>query len=277
VTTLSRRWVDRDGVRLSYQVSGGEAGPPLVLMAGYGRSGSSWIPWLERVGPIPFRVVLLDHRGTGESARWWRPYTLGTLADDAAAVLRDAAGDAPAIVVGDSMGGMVAQHFALRHPRRIGGLVLSASSARGDVVSPAFVRSLPLTAAAAMSKDVRVWTRCDRLLVHETKSPSQAHDLLATLRQIQRREPYSRVNSLWQAVAMSFHRTDRRLGAVRVPVEVIAGAGDRVLSPRNSAVLAQCLSHARLTILPDAGHAIPFEKPMEILYAITRLVARSAL
>jgi len=277
VTSLSRRWVDRDGVRLSYQVSGGEAGPALVLMAGYGRSGSSWIPWLERVGPIPFRVLLLDHRGTGESARSCRPYTLGTLADDAAAVLRDAAGDAPAIVVGDSMGGMVAQHLALRHPRRVGGLVLSASSSHGDVVSPAFVRSLPLTVAAAMSRDVRVWTRCDRLLVHETKSPSEAHDLLAPLRQIQRREPYSRVNSLWQAVAMSFHRTDRRLGAVRVPVEVIAGAGDRVLSPRNSTVLAQCLSRARLTILPDAGHAIPFEKPMEILYAITRLVARSEL
>lgn len=277
MTSLSRRWVDRDGVRLSYQVSGGEAGPALVLMAGYGRSGSSWIPWLERVGPIPFRVLLLDHRGTGESARSCRPYTLGTLADDAAAVLRDAAGDAPAIVVGDSMGGMVAQHLALRHPRRVGGLVLSASSSHGDVVSPAFVRSLPLTVAAAMSRDVRVWTRCDRLLVHETKSPSEAHDLLAPLRQIQRREPYSRVNSLWQAVAMSFHRTDRRLGAVRVPVEVIAGAGDRVLSPRNSTVLAQCLSRARLTILPDAGHAIPFEKPMEILYAITRLVARSEL
>jgi len=274
VTSLSRRWVDRDGVRLSYQ-AGGEGDRALLMMAGYGRSGSSWIPWLERVGPLPFRVVLVDHRGTGGSSRSSRPYTLATLADDAAAVLRDAAGDAPAIVVGDSMGGMVAQHLALRHPRRIGGLVLSASSARGDVMSPAFLRSLPLTVAATISADVRVWTRCDHLLVHERKSPDHAHELLAPLRRIQRTEPYSRVNSLWQAVAMSFHRTDRRLGAVRVPVEVIAGAGDRVLSPRHSSVLAECLSDARLTILADAGHAIPFEKPTELRYAITRLVARS--
>jgi len=271
VNSLSRQWVERDGVRLSYQVSGGEGDCALVMMAGYGRSGSSWIPWLERVGPLPFRVVLVDHRGTGESARSLRPYKLATLADDAAAVLRDGAGDAPAIVVGDSMGGMVAQHLALRHPRRIGGLVLSASSARVDVVSPAFVRSLPLTVAAAISKDVRVWTMCDRLLVHETKSPSHAHDLLAPLRQIQRREPYSRFNSLLQSVAMSFHRTVRRLGAVGVPVEVIVGAGDRVLSPRNSHVLSKCLPNARLTILEDTGHAIPFERPMEILNAITRL------
>ena len=274
MTSLSRRWVDRDGVRLSYQ-AGGEGDRALLMMAGYGRSGSSWIPWLERVGPLPFRVVLVDHRGTGGSSRSSRPYTLATLADDAAAVLRDAAGDAPAIVVGDSMGGMVAQHLALRHPRRIGGLVLSASSARGDVMSPAFLRSLPLTVAATISADVRVWTRCDHLLVHERKSPDHAHELLAPLRRIQRTEPYSRVNSLWQAVAMSFHRTDRRLGAVRVPVEVIAGAGDRVLSPRHSSVLAECLSDARLTILADAGHAIPFEKPTELRYAITRLVARS--
>jgi 3-oxoadipate enol-lactonase len=262
-------------MRLSYQVSQADGDRALVMMAGYGRSGSSWIPWLERVGPLPFRVVLIDHRGTGESARSLRPYTLDTLADDAAAVLRDAAGDAPAIVVGDSMGGMVAQHLALRYPRLVGGLVLLASSARVDAVSLAFVRSLPLTVAAAISKDVRVWTMCDRLLVHESMSPSHAHDLLAPLRQIQRGEPYSRLNSLLQAVAMSLHRTDRRLDAVRVPVEVMVGAGDRVLSPRNSRVLSQCLPNARLTILEDTGHAIAFERPMEILNAITRLQAGS--
>jgi pimeloyl-ACP methyl ester carboxylesterase len=250
--------------RLSYQVSCGSGDRTLLMIAGYGRSGSSWIPWLERVGPLPFRVVLLDNRGTGESARSLRPYTLAALADDAAAVLEDA----PAIVVGESMGGMVAQHLALRHPRQVAGLVLSASAAAGDV------RSLPFTIAAAISKDVRVWTMFDRLLVHEKKSRGQAHDLLAPLRQIQREESYSRSNSVLQAIAMSFHRTARRLGAVGVPVEVIVGAGDRVLAPRNSTVLRECLPNARLTRLEDAGHAIPFEKPMELRHAITRLVAR---
>jgi 3-oxoadipate enol-lactonase len=271
VTSLSRRWLDHDGLRLSYQVSGSADDRALLLLAGYGRSGSSWIPWLESVGPLPFRVVLVDHRGTGWSARSRRPYSMATLADDAAAVLRDGAGDAPAIVVGDSMGGMVAQHLALRHPDRVGGLVLSASSARGDVGAPAFLRSLPLTVAAAISKDVRVWTMGDRLLVHEEKSPDHAHDLLAPLRQLQRREPYSRFNSLLQAVAMAFHRTAGHLEGVRIPVEVIAGAGDRVLAPRNSRTLSECLPGARLTILPDTGHAIPFERPQEILSAIRRL------
>jgi pimeloyl-ACP methyl ester carboxylesterase len=270
MSSLTRRRVGR----ISYQVSAGESDGALLMMAGYGRSGSSWIPWLERVGPLPFRVVLLDHRGTGESARSLRPYTLATLADDAATVLREAAGDAPAIVVGDSMGGMVAQHLALRHPELIGGLVLSASSARAGL-SAAFLRSLPLTVAATILKDVRVWTMCDHLLVHEAKSPREAHDLLAPLRQIQRAEPYSRANTFLQAVAMSFHRTDRGFGAVRGRVVVSAGAGDRVLAPDNSRALAECLPHARLTILPGAGHAIPFERPKEILYAITRLVARS--
>jgi pimeloyl-ACP methyl ester carboxylesterase len=97
---------------------------------------------------------------------------------------------------------------------------------------------------------------------------------LAPLRQIQRTEPYSRVNSVLQAVAMSFHRTDRRLGAISVPVEVLVGAGDRVLSPRNSRMLAESLPDARLTILADTGHAIPFERPMEILHAVRRLRAR---
>lgn len=276
---MIRRWVDRDRVRLSYQVTGEAGDRALLLLAGYGRSGSSWIPWLERVGPLPFRVVLVDHRGTGESARSWRPYTLATLADDAAAVLRDAVGDAPAIVVGESMGGMVAQHLALRHPRRIGGLVLAASSAGGgsDIASASFLRSLPLTIAAAISTNVRVWERCDRLLVHQSKSVREAHEILAPLRRIQRIEPYSRGNSLLQAVAISLHRTGHRLEAVRAPVEVLAGAGDRVLSPDNSRILAKCLPNARLTMLDDTGHAIPFEKPSEIEYAVTRLAARSEL
>ncbi|MEV4539216.1 alpha/beta hydrolase [Asanoa sp. NPDC049518] len=262
---MDRRWIHRG---LSYQVCGDPGARPLVLLPGYGRSGSSWIPWLERVGPLPFRVVLVDHRGTGGSARTLRPYTLATLADDAAAVVRDSVGDVPAIVVGESMGGMVAQHLALRHPGRVGGLVLSASSARGDSRSPAFVRSLPLTVGAALSKNVSVWARCDRLLVHDGE---HARELLAPLRRIQRAEPYSRFNSVLQAVAMAFHRTDRRLGAVRVPVEVVVGADDRVLAPRQSTVLARCFPHARLTVLADTGHAIPFERPMELRAAVMRL------
>ncbi|GIF63894.1 putative aminoacrylate hydrolase RutD [Asanoa ishikariensis] len=265
---MRRHWVVRDGVRLSYQVAGDPSDRALVLLAGYGRSGSSWIPWLDRVGPLPFRVVLVDHRGTGESARSLRPYTLATLADDVAAVLRDSVGDAPAVVVGESMGGMVAQHLALRHPASVGGLVLSASSARGDAVSPEFLRSLPLTVAAAVSKNVSVWAMCDRLLVHDARN---ARELLAPLRQIQRAEPYSRLNSLLQAVAMSSHRVAARLGAVRGPVEVLVGADDRVLAPRNSHVLARCFPHARLTVLADTGHAIPFERPAELLHAVRRL------
>ena len=66
--------------RLSYQISGGDDSV-LLMMAGYGRSGSSWLPWLDRVGPLPLRVVLVDHRGTGESARTARPFSVATLAD----------------------------------------------------------------------------------------------------------------------------------------------------------------------------------------------------
>ena len=265
MSALVRRWVARAGVRLSYQVTGGDSDRVLVLMAGYGRSGSSWLPWLDRVGPLPFRGVLVDHRGTGESARSRRPYTMGTLADDAAAVLGDAAGDVPAIVVGDSMGGMVALHLALRHPGRVGGLVLSAGAARGDIAS------LPFAAVAAISADVRVWATGDRLLVHNGMSAVQAHALLAPLREIQRGEPYSRVNTLLQTFAMAFHRIDRRLGEVCVPVEVLVGAGDRVLAPRHSRVLAERLPRARLTVLAGTGHAIAFERPMELRYAVDRL------
>jgi pimeloyl-ACP methyl ester carboxylesterase len=253
---------------VTHQVFEGDGDRTLVMLAGFGRSGSSWIPWLSQVGPLPFRVVLVDNRGTGRSPRSWRPYTLDALADDVAGLLDES----PALVVGESMGGMIAQHLALRHPRLVDGLVLIASSAGGGVVTPSFLRSLPVTLAAAISKDSRAWARGDELLVHDT---ARAHELLAPLREIQRSEPYWPAVSLFQAIAVTFHRTTRRLSEIRVPVEIVAGASDRVLSPRNSEVLAAGLPDARLTLVEDAGHAIAFEKPMEIRAAITRLAARS--
>src|SRR6201990_1584105 len=102
-------------------------GPPVLLIAGQGMTIDGWwatIPVLSR----SFRVLAFDNRDTGGSSRLTWPYSVAQMAGDAVAVL-DAAGERRAHVYGISLGSLVAQEVALRHPDRVEALVLSASSA----------------------------------------------------------------------------------------------------------------------------------------------------
>jgi len=101
---------------------GSKGAPPLLLIMGLALSARGW-GRLARVLSRHFRVVVFDNRGTGRSGRARLGLRMRDLADDAAAVL-DAAGIESADVFGISMGGMIAQELALRHPRRVRRLAL---------------------------------------------------------------------------------------------------------------------------------------------------------
>src|SRR5881409_1631380 len=104
-----------DGARIHYEVHG--SGEPVLLIMGLGSNAYGWwrtIPWLaER-----YEVVAFDNRGTGRSDVPDGPYSIAQMAADAAGVL-DAAGHATAHVVGASLGGMIAQRFAIAYPGRL--------------------------------------------------------------------------------------------------------------------------------------------------------------
>jgi pimeloyl-ACP methyl ester carboxylesterase len=115
----------KEGLKLRYEMRG--AGEPVALIMGFSGSGRGWGEPFLKLMEARFKIFVIDNRGTGESDKPDAEFTLGDLAADIAAVL-DHAKTPRAHIFGISMGGMIAQEFALAYPERSRGLVLGCTN-----------------------------------------------------------------------------------------------------------------------------------------------------
>ena len=161
-------FVDHSGAKLYWEEHG--AGDPLLLIMGLGASLEAW----DRIAPAlakKYRTILFDNRGVGRSDVPPGPYSLETMADDAAAVL-DAADVPSAHVMGISMGGMIAQELALRHPRRVRKLILGCTSCGGrEAVRADAEVAAALKARATMAREQAMWMMAP--FIYDVPTPEQ--------------------------------------------------------------------------------------------------------
>jgi len=249
--------VARSGdTELYYESTG--AGAPVLLVMGLGMTATGW--W--RTVPVlaeRLRVIAFDNRGMGRSGRPEGPYSTAQLADDAVAVL-DAAGEESAHVYGISLGGMIAQEVALRHPGRVRSLVLGATTAGG----PGHVAPAPGTLAfferrASMPAEEAVWASVPYnygAATREHQAERIGEDIVQRLRYPFEPEPYRA-----QLAAALSHDVDGRLGEIRVPTLVVHGEEDRMIPAANGERLAGAIPGARLSLWPGAGHLYFTDEP----------------
>jgi 3-oxoadipate enol-lactonase len=255
-------FAERPGYRIHYDVLGREEAPPLLLVMGLALASDAWES-LPQALAERFRVVILDNRGVGKSTASSRGFRIRDLADDAAAVL-DAARVGPAAVFGISMGGMIAQELTLRHPERVRSLVLGAtfgSHLRSRKPSPLVARDLFLVGFMA-----RRGPPLARLLVSEEFLAGNRDRLDRWMGGLSRAR---RSVARRQLLAIARHEAEAGLGRLRVPTLVISGDQDRLVPVENSRRLARIIPRARLVELSGAGHAFPFERPIETIGAVT--------
>jgi pimeloyl-ACP methyl ester carboxylesterase len=252
-------------VRIAWEANG--EGPPLLLVHGLGYTRHGW-------GPLPdllsdsFRVVAYDNRGIGDSDRPEGPYTTVEMADDAARVL-DEAGLRSAHVVGTSLGGMVAQELALRHPERVDKLVLACTTPGGDGAFPIPQGTLDLIARMPTLAPLEAL----RLAVENALAEDADESLVGEVFAYRVEHPPDPAGWQAQAAAALTHAVDGRLGDIRAPTLIVHGTADKVVDVRNAQLLRDAIPGARMEIFEGGGHLFFWEQPEKTLRVLKEFLA----
>ncbi|MCR9127153.1 MAG: alpha/beta hydrolase [Rhodobacteraceae bacterium] len=261
------------GIRICYRITG-TGGTPLILIAGLGLQLISWPQaMIDGLVAEGFRVIAMDNRDVGQSGRidapppsrigillgrvGQQPYDLSDMAGDVIAVL-DAEGIAAAHVVGMSMGGMIGQCLAARHPGRVLSLTsIFSSTGAPKVGQPKFrtilamMRPPPRTSAQA----ARFWPDMARRIGGDDHPPDTdawarygtaawarggAAPEQGTLRQL-------------GAIIKSGDRT-AELARIAAPTLVLHGDRDPLVAASGGRATARAIPGARLEIVQGMGH-----------------------
>lgn len=275
---MSEKIVKANGVDICTQAFGDSSDPTILLVMGATASMLRWDDELcERLAAGGRHVIRYDNRDTGCSVTYdpgTVPYTLEDMADDAIGVL-DAYGIDRAHIVGASMGGMITQQIALRHPERVITITpimstpdpsgVAVAAAGGEATSPLPMPSerVMTMAMAGMTLD---WT--DEAAVLEngvamtrvltgTRHPfdeESVRDL--TTREMKRASNYRSMQNHILAIANT-PRWRERLAEINVPTLVIHGTEDPILPIEHGRAIAEGVPHAKMLEMDGSGHEIP--------------------
>jgi pimeloyl-ACP methyl ester carboxylesterase len=244
--------IDLHGTRLRFREAGRDrAGPPLLFIHGAGASSAIWLGLMHRLARTR-RCVALDLPGHGRSE--------GAVASidemrDAVGAFAAKACLGPSLLVGHSMGGLVAQAAALAWPDKIAGLAFVATSARIKVAQPLL---------DLLGKDFARWPA---FLAEGAYSPETPCDTRRRGAGIACAASQAQTLADFRAVGAVDYRD--KLGAITAPTLVVTGAHDLMTPPKFGASLAAGIRGARLVELPRCGHFPMHEQPDALAAAIT--------
>jgi 3-oxoadipate enol-lactonase len=246
-------FIHNQGARIYWDEQG--HGDPILLIMGLGYPSCMWY----RTRPMlatRYRTIALDNRGVGQSEMPAGPYPIALMASDALAVL-DAAGIESAHVYGISMGGMIAQEFALQNPQRVRSLILGCTACGG----PHAVRAKPeanqmLMARAKMTAEQAAEAAIP--FIYDPGTPREKIDEDLNIRRpwFPRGAAYSAQLAgilAWEAYS--------RLDQINKPTLVIHGENDLLVPPGNGQLIAQRIRGAKLVLIPNAGHIFTTDQP----------------
>ena len=259
-------FVENHGAKIYWDEQG--RGTPILLIMGLGYPSDLW----HRTRPVlsaGYRTIALDNRGIGRSNAPLGAFSIELMAEDAGAVL-DAAAVESAHILGVSMGGMIAQEFALLYPSRVRSLILGCTQAGGiHAVTAGPDVLLALTARPNLTPDQAAEVFIPILYDRATPRERIDEDMA-----ILSKWPPSPVAFAAQLQAIVAWEAYRRLPEIGAPTLVIHGDSDRLIPPRNGELVAARIPNARLAMIPHAGHMLATDQPQATHLALAEFLSR---
>ncbi len=245
--------------QLDYERSGNPDGPPLLLVMGMSGTALHWGEPLLELLRRDFDVIAYDHRGVGASTPLQGPVNTQEMADDAAGLLA-ALGIDSAHVLGISMGGMVAQELALRHPERLRTLTLGCTYCGGEGSSLASQEVMQRLAGAMMSGDRELALRVG-FEANVSVKVAADEEVYARFLEVAQKRAVAVPVVMQQAQACMAHDTHARLGELSMPTLVLHGTEDQMIPVQNGRLIASLIPGAQLELFDGVGHMFFWELP----------------
>ena len=249
------KYADITNAKIAYKTFG--SGEPLVMCIGFSTNMDLWSTKAIEILKAKYKVIVFDYRGMGLSTNTDSIMSISSLAEDVNALLTELSID-KAHVLGWSMGGYVAQMFAINHPQKVNKLILYATNC-GDtlVVNPSqeIIDILENPSATPMER-LSILFPDDWLAAHPepwTFLPDAT-------------EPYN-----YEIIGMQYFAIQewlepdggsaQHLNTLQMPVLVICGEKDKVVPSQNSTFLAGSISKSTLIKVQDSGHGLMYQLP----------------
>jgi pimeloyl-ACP methyl ester carboxylesterase len=245
-------FAENDDVKIYWEEAG--RGAPILLIMGLGWASYLW----HRTRPIlaeKYRVITFDNRGVGRSDVPAGPYPIATMAADAAAVL-DAAKIDRAHIFGLSMGGMIAQEFALQYPNRAKSLILGCTAAGGSAALQPKPEVIQVLMRRGMTPQEAAEAIDPFIYDSGTRSDLIEQDRKLRLEWYPTGEGYmSQLQGImaWEAYS--------RIANITAPTLVVHGESDELVPTGNGKLIAAKIPGAKLVLIPNASHIFPTDQP----------------
>ncbi len=246
--------VNANGVQLYYEIHG--RGPHLILIEGLGVA--TWL-WEKQVPDFSnhFTTVVYDNRGAGESDKPPGPYSISMMADDLAALM-DSLKIAKAHILGASMGGFIAQDFALRYPHKVDKLVLVCTSAGGPDHVPMSQEALAMFFYNEGSPRDIVRKK---LALAYSESFMQNSEMVEHLIDLRLNNPQPPHAYLAQIAAGAAFNLSEQVQNISAPTLILAAENDLLVPVANAHNLVKKISKSQLKIYEGLGHQFFVERP----------------
>ena len=248
--------VSASGVRIAYLTAGAGA-PAVCFVHGTGGSSQAWMHQLDGLADLG-QIIALDLPGHGGSGG-----SIPKAIEDTAAVIAeflDALGIARVVIGGHSMGGAIAQQFALSYPERTDGVILIGTGARLrvlprllDLLAADYPRGVDLLMSLAVGGQAPAELKTE---LHRATADNAPGVVLGDLQACDRFDVM------------------KRISAISAPTLVICGDEDQLTPPKYARFLGERIAGATVAVIAGAGHYVQVEKPRETTAAVRQFLTR---